>query len=438
MVEFLLQANSFYLQRDEALLADKFTIMAEDPFDFFRGSAPWYWKDLENRGHERALTHYINSPEAASLLLTGDLHPENIGTSQPGLAGLNLAEAQAPTLEAIDLDAATFGPWILDVRRAAVGLELLLAPLKGCDRDCQDSILTAFATAYFTEITQQSTEQSAEQNSLLLSDLLSRSLEEGSQQLRLNEWTSQQSHLILGETPSGDFFAALNEEESAQLERLLQSWGPPQGFRKLDAARRLYTGVASRPALRYTILWDQGKDGPEDDLLLEFREVLPPPVLPAFYGAIPARFDSGAQRIQYSAQVFWSRSDADILYDGMDDGVFSFKAYNPERWFQHFQHDEIKQNWEEGRYNQYDLAVFAQLTGQLLASAHARGSTPEGSPALPILAQELGSDLDAFIEELVENAQEDGALVRDDHSSFEDALKDYGPLLGKSAPEELR
>ncbi len=458
LIEVVLESNSVWLAREPEQVAQKFEEMAGDPFDWFRGSSPWYWADLETPGADRLETRFLQSPETWQVMLVGDLHPENVGTFRPGVepdgasaAGRTPetpeavidAAAQALVYGSLDLDGATRGPWTLDLRRAVTGMVLLAGRLEGCDDGCLEELVGRFALAYADEIRAQSEGAGWDgtaagmrwEGGAILADLAWKAAAEGIATERLQEWSvvADGSRRFRSD---GDDFMPLTDAEAAQVARLLAAWAAaPAGLRVQDARRRIGVGIASRPALRYTLLWDSGGEGTEDDRLLELREVLPPPEIPAPGAAL--RFDSNADRVRIAADELWPE-DADALYTGIGDGGMTFKVYNPSSWFQHIDRDLVEEGWEQGRYAEADLLGLAQTTARLLALAHAGGRLPDGGPALPVIAADLDGDGDGLWEELQRGAAQDRAAVLHDHTLFAAALEDYGPLLGWAPPVELR
>ncbi len=115
--DVLTRDNAPWLSRDPDLLAAKYARMAEDPYDFMRGSLSVFLADASAPHAGRSRTTFLDAPEAAAVLVAGDPHPENVSTMLPG------GDATRPAvLELVDLDGAAFGPWTVDVRRGALGL----------------------------------------------------------------------------------------------------------------------------------------------------------------------------------------------------------------------------------------------------------------------------------------------------------------------------
>src|SRR5262245_57728329 len=71
--------NYAALLRDRDLVAMKLRKMQRGPFEWLRGTASLYWRDVTQVGSPRALTAF-GSPESSRVLLVVDPHAENVGT----------------------------------------------------------------------------------------------------------------------------------------------------------------------------------------------------------------------------------------------------------------------------------------------------------------------------------------------------------------------
>ena len=144
--DVLVDDNRIWLYRDAAGVADKFEVMASDRYDFMRGSAALHFAELARPTYSGPVTRFLNLPEATEVLLFGDPHPENATVCR---AAASPTEPVPPlTVEFVDLDAAGYGPWTLDLRRLALGMSVLLAELPGCDLDCRQAAMRALARGY--------------------------------------------------------------------------------------------------------------------------------------------------------------------------------------------------------------------------------------------------------------------------------------------------
>jgi uncharacterized protein (DUF2252 family) len=437
----LARDNASWLTRDLALLEGKYTKMAADPFDFMRGTASLFYADVARPDPDRPATAFVAQPGAGAVLLAGDPHPENVGTTLPGAAGALGTDGDELRIELNDLDGSGFGPYLLDVRRAGLGVRVLADLLDGCDADCAAEAVASLAAAYCTGIEASNSGQppsprcSGDEGSIV-ADLCASATDDGLRQSILARYTvrdgAERTFALDGSLDAqGRGLLPLTDEEDAQLDRLLAGWAArPPDFRELDRARRYGAGVASFPAIRYVLLWDRGDPSDADDVLVSVREVVDPPSLVGRSVPVPVFFDSNAARIEEAAWLLWSTRDADPNMAGLADGAATFKVTTWSGWFQGFDHLHIAEEWLGATYSQPDLDGMAARVGRTLAGSHGRGVTDGGAPALPVIAADLAERCDLFVDEIVEDSGVDLQRQKEDLPLFLGALDAYGPRLG--------
>ncbi len=433
--DVLTRDNAPWLSRDPDLLAAKYARMADDPYDFMRGSLSLFLADASAPHAERATTAFLDAPEAAAVLHAGDPHPENVSTMLPG------ADAtRSPVLELVDLDGAAFGPWTVDVRRGALGLFALVNGASACDDDCRTSVVTRFAQAYATRMLAEAPRDAVRCDAPTLPSAAFNLCALATDDTQVHRAREART-ILTGGTRRWRLDAALDEdgrgllavtpEERAQVDRLLARWSArPRGFRVLDVARRYGMGVASLPAVRYALLFDLGEESPDDDAMLFLREVVDPPAPPGRLPSVPLLFDTNAARAEQAAHLLWSTPDADPWMAGVDDGTMTFKVVGWTDRQQGFEHDDFV-DADVPR-----LQGLAEVVGQLLAATHARGLTVNGAPAAEVVRADLiGREAD-MVEELVSGSASDLARLLSDHARFVAALEAHGPLLGADIPTD--
>lgn len=445
LVEALVRDNQIWLSRDLRLLAWKYEAMATDPYDYMRGTAgPWF-EDLARARADRVPTAFGSVAEAGEVLLLADPHPENFGTYLPGevpgpTASDGAWESDELRFEYNDLDGVAFGPWFLDLHRGATALAVLLSASEACDGDCVAAVLTAYGAAYADELVTETPWDPTQSTGFgrLVVDLREEADEEGRERKRLDRESTLDEdgrrwlELDPEVTPEGEGLVAPTVEEAAQVARLaaqLEAEGPA-GFRLLDAGRRYGAGISSLPAVRYVFLWDQGDDGPEDDALMNVREVVDPPALPGLTTPVGGLFESQADRVERAPALLWSRPDSDPVLTGLTDGVLTFKATSWTSWNQDWDHEDIVEDLDEGKLDVDDLIGMVEVLGRALAQAHGRAPTASGGDAAAAIAADLAGREDLLAEELVAVGTAEAARTLDDHALFVDALGRYGPLLG--------
>lgn len=428
LVEAITDDNRPWLSRDLAPLAVKYDRMETDVYDYMRATAGVFQRDVGRGGSDRDPTSFLTEPGAAEVLLAGDPHPENFGSLWPGGA--------APVLlEVNDFDGAVYGPYLLDVRRLNVGLSYL-ADEGGCG--CADEVVTAATAAYLLSI-----QDGADRPALVsgdegrvAQDLLDGVTEDGTLGAKLEEATelteAGRRFRITDEVDdAGRGLLRLAPREHEQLDRLLASWDDrPPGFRELSRARRYGSGIASLPAVRFVVAYDLGEEGSGDDRLLSIREVVDPPAVPGVHAGAPAYWDSGAERIEETARTLWSRPDADPHYDGLSDGVTTFKVQSWTGWHDSFDHLKVLRRMEEGRWGAEDLEVLGARLGSALGRVHRSGGTATGGPAHEAILADVGGRGEAFVEEQVRMARTDLVALERDQRLFVSARLELGPWLG--------
>jgi uncharacterized protein (DUF2252 family) len=433
MLDVLARDNAPWLARDPALLEAKYRRMAADPYDFMRGTFALFLADMAAPHPDRTHTAFLATSAAASVLLAGDPHPENVATLLPGSWGVRSGVApEELVLELTDLDGAAFGPWVVDVRRGALGVLAMLPST--CDSDCQRVVIARYARAYATGLSPVAVTCDSLRSVALVWSRCRASASDAATGVDLDSRTTLAGgarRWLLDESLDGEGkgMLALSDEERAQVERLLAAAPPgPAGARVLDVARRYGMGVASLPAVRYAVLWDLGDDGPDDDAAYMMRELVDPPAPPGRLPSVPALFDSNAARAEGAPRRLWSRPDADAWIAGVVDGSSTFKRVGAAGWLQGFEHDEVEDADPEA------LVSFAEGVARVLAGAHARGVTAAGDPAGDVIRAELEGRGEDLVEELLVQGPADLARLQDDHAVFVEALEAWGPLLGATAP----
>lgn len=441
----LVTDNNIWLGRDHILLAGKYRRMRDDPYDYMRGTFGVFLLDVARPDPDRAPTQFLHEPDAARVLLAGDPHPENFGTTLAGpepRIGEGDPDA-ALGLEAVDLDGAAFGPYLVDVRRAALGLVVLLDAIPDCAEGvCIEGVIGALADGYVDEIQALAKgepgweSRDEDEDGEVLRELREEARDDGLAGARLSSYTTVTEEgrrfmldLTLDETGSG--VLAATDAERDQALRLLNSWTRrPAGFRVLDVARRYGAGVASFPAIRLVVAWDQGDPAPEDDALLALREVIDPAAPPGRTASVPSIFASNAARIEEAAWMLWATRDADVRLAGLTDGGLTFKSTTWSGWFQGLNHLDVAEQVAAGDYDEDDLEALGRVLGHRLAAMHARAPVANGQPALQAIAADLGDDDALFEAERIADARHDRAQLVADHALFGGLLDQYGPLLG--------
>jgi len=451
LLEWLQRDNAIWLSRPPELLAGKYTRMAADPYDFMRGTAGLFHQDLQRLSLERTDLGYVQTSDSASVLIVGDPHPENLSTFLPLDAPGPVPGEPPPVLTVAwaDMDAAAYGPWLADVRRASQGLLLFVEPFEGCDAACETAVVQSLARGYDQGVRAVADGGATVQLEGDLSgnpfvvDLLDEAREEGAERKRLSGNTEEtedgRRFEILEALPeSGRGLLAPSGAEQAIIDRVLAAYAQQRGgpLRVLDVARRYGQGVSSWPATRFVVLWDTGEDGTEDDRLLNAREILDPPAFAGPGGPASAPWRDNADRLLDTSRTFWPQPDLDPRLGTVQDGNASFKLLSWTSWYQGLDHGKAEDVWDDGA-DQDDLNALARGIGASLAFAHCRGTTAAGEPACAVILDDLGDDPEALGAALLQVAFTDRDRCLEDHARFTRLLEAHGPLLGAETYAEV-
>jgi hypothetical protein len=261
-----------YIERDPVLAAARFQMMDSHPYAFLRGTLGQFQRDALEGGPAFGPSAFGRGA-AAEVLLVGDPHLENLGTFR--------AADDTLRFDFNDFDAATFGPYPLDVRRMALSVALALRVL---DVESPEAAVAAVAEGYVAEIAAEAageppfvadaahTDDAGE----IVAWLLGKAREEGDAAEPLaedSELVDARRRLRRGELDdrtSGVVTRALtnpSEAEAHLVAAALADYGPQVGLRggaarPLDVARRLGAGIASYASLRFYVLLSGPTAGP--------------------------------------------------------------------------------------------------------------------------------------------------------------------------------
>jgi len=400
MQQVLVADNAVYRSRNPALLQQKYARMAADPYDFMRGTATWFYTDVSRPNGPRSTAG--DAADAGRTLLVGDPHPENLGTIRTG---------DVISVEWVDLDAVTWGPWTLDVRRAALGLTALTAPLDDCA--CTEDALRAFVDGYRSGLTDPTPPYGA-----IVNDVIEEAIEEGDEQRRLMRRTevvdgTRRFLRTDGLDDDGRGMLDIPASEEARTTRVISHMAPDE-WCVSDVVQRFGSGIASLPAERLNLLASPcDRDEP---VLLQVREVFDPPPIPQPLPTAPP-FESNAQRLLAG---FSLQAQLDPVADTCVDGPIAYKLTSAGSGFQTLDHERVAEHWADGRLTSQDLIDLGYDLGHALAAAHHRSTSTVQAATL-------------LHDELVSIALADHQRLFADYLAFQALLDTAGPVLGADA-----
>src|SRR5215211_2019924 len=137
IVEVLADAFSDLIEINPRAFRRKFRKMAAEPFDFYRGSAPLFYHDVDRLADPWA------DARTSRVWIQGDLHAENYGTYMNAEGVL--------VFDVNDFDEAYLGHFTWDLRRMAASLALL-GFAKALSDKTVHALIERYATAYAEQV----------------------------------------------------------------------------------------------------------------------------------------------------------------------------------------------------------------------------------------------------------------------------------------------
>lgn len=443
----LVADNLPFALRSPALVAGKFAKMASDPYAFLRGTAAQFARDLAEPGGAAHLGTRFASADAARVLLVGDPHPENLGTFGSGEAPL--------ALDFNDFDAARYGPYHQDVWRLALGFRIACDRAAGsADADC-DAVAHAVAAGYADTILgiadgAPAARVSADDPAVgaLAGDLFSRAARDGAARADLDavvvgtDGAPGFAQGVLEEPTVPGVIAAelvsLTTDEAAVVAAVLGRYPtslapadrPPGWARVKDTARRLGSGVASYPLWRFYVLVEGPTADPDDDAVLEIREVWDPLRLGGLRTVPPVPFADNGARVVGAQRLLQGAPALDPQLGWGALGQHAFRVRDKTAFQKGFSVDRLARLFARGDADLQDLAAFAALAGRILAADHARAPLLGGGDAATAIGATLRIDPAGFAGEAEAFARHYAAVVYADYARMTALLTRAGPLLG--------
>ena len=450
----LLADNRDLLEREDALTRGKFIKMRATAYNYFRGTAAIYYRDMLTPGKLNIPSAYTTKDNAHTLLV-GDPHPENYGS-------FRRANGQM-VIDLNDFDGATYGPFYLDVRRLALGFYVMgqmAIDAKLFSPEDRQQLIKAVIAGYTEQILnakkpiQQSFDpgQGQRQARAVFADLIRRAERDGKIKEELTEYTqinkNGQRTIKLGVVeastdpllfrdkiikPKQPYINGIKNAHQRYTKTLIKN--APTGAPKSPASfkgfgRRLGAGVSSYPVERFYVIIEGPTTANEDDVLLEYKEILNPPALPGLTQLTNRRATNNAQRVvQYQRQLQFA-DDVDPWLGWINLNPISFRVRERTKYQKGVGVDRILEKLAENEWSKQDIFDYAHDAGRILARAHARAKTIHGKPGQQVIEQALKNKAQAFEKETLDAVNTYGPVTLDDYQRFIGLLEAHGTALG--------
>ncbi len=456
--------NQAFTERTPDLVGGKFAVMAERLYPYFRGTAPQFARDALQAGSPGFFPTAYGTEATRDIALVGDPHPENIGTFRTTNGTL--------TVDFNDFDAATYGPYWLDVRRLALGYWIAVeqmrfdqdpdATMRLTDAD-RDILPQAVARAYAEQIALLADD--AEAGPLLMigndygavvAELLGGALDDGEQLEKLAAYTRVEDgerRMYFGEVEPArvlefggreqlvfeDSTRAVTSHDRSRVEALIEAYVPTlldpsiagdEAMTVKGLSRRYGAGVSSYPNLRWYMLLQGPTSGLDDDVLLEIKQVWDALPLPGLVRFPDAPFATNGDRSVFMQRSLQGFDDDDPWLGWAAEGADNFKIRHRTGWQRSVRVDRLRAGIDAGDLAPADLVVLAQWSARLLARSHGRARKQDGQRAAPAIATAIGGDAVGFAEETAAFASVYGPRVVADFALMQQLIADEGMTLG--------
>ncbi len=424
IVTALADDNYLWALRDPELTRLKLVKMQRGPYEWLRGTASLFWRDLMEPGAERSASAF-GDPESSRVLVVGDPHPENAGTFRAA-DGTMLVDWN-------DFDSTGYGPFTGDLRRLGAGLVIAAE-----DDAIGAELVRRAATGYASQLAAIAAGQRAGATGMgehpLLDDELDTAKTRGDRNYALDEVAPARNGVralafgdlepVAADGVFEDRLMPVSPAVADWIDRAIAQWYPGV----LDAAsaviklrsRRVGAGVSSYAAYRYNVVLEGPTTEVTDDILLEVKETREGVIIRGVPRLAAAEWSSPAARSVATQRRLQARADADPLLGHALVGGLSLKLRNREAYQRGINREDLTALAGGNAAERAQLADLAEIYGGMLARAHGQALTENAVTGASVIAPLLAGRESAFADDIVRLAADDAALVHADHMLMKD------------------
>ncbi len=426
IVDVLVEAFEPLIDRDERAFRRKFRKMARDPFAFYRGSAPLFYRDMC-----RLDDPWVDE-RTRRVWIQGDLHAENYGTYMDS-AGVLVFDVN-------DFDEAYLGHYTWDLQRMAASLALL-----GYAKALSDGRIRAMAETYGRAYLEQvlafaggnrddEFRLTLENSDGVLRDVLLDARLETRVRM-LDGMTNVEGHERAFLDGSG--VRRLDEDERGRVLAAYEQYLDtiPEAKRQQsvsyavkDVVGRTGFGIGSAGLRAYNLLVEGRTQALENDVVLSMKQGnVAAPSRVVDDEALRRHFEHEGHRTVVSQRALQAHSDPWLGWCALDGEGWVVKELSPY---------EADLDWDA--VNEVDeIEPLLRSLGQATAKIHCVSDAGSDTPVVDFQVEDAvaavaGADPDGFAADLAAFAAAYGTLVRNDHRLFVDAFRN-GEIPGLPA-----
>lgn len=414
----LYRFNHPLAQEQKNEVAAKIEKMKETAFSFYRGTAHLFYLDMA----KLPPSAYLDA-ETRRVWINGDLHLLNYGGRRDS-AGNDVFDIS-------DFDESYIGPYVWDVRRMAVSIVLAARELNFPAHE-QNSLIDHFIDGYLDKLADFKG-NGGEQSYSLKADDLSNVAKDVVQEVGKGK---RAKFLDRNSTKSGSVrrfktddslmvvptatASAINAAMPAYVASISPSGRKPPAFYKVkDTRQRMGSGTGSLGHARYWVLIEGASASPDDDVILEMKEIGSSAVALANPGGFPpaAYGNQEGTRVAISNKAGLTNVDPLIGSTVIEGKSFFVKERSP------FQED-FKYKKLKGDFGYFKDSVIAM--GRILARTHALADKDYDKALIPFSQEEKITDVvvsaQGFKAETRAFANDYADQVELDYTALKDAL----------------
>ena len=426
IVDVLADAFRELIEVNSRAFRRKFRKMAAEPFDFYRGSAPLFYHDVER------LDDQFADERTSRVWIQGDLHAENYGTYMDA-EGLLVFDVN-------DFDEAYLGHFTWDLERMAASLALLGFAKAFPDGKIREMIET-YARAYLEQVRQFASSERDEEFRLTLDNTegavheILMGAREGTRVGLLDRLTLIEDGERRFRDSAGERRLDFNEQVrvmsafEAYLETIPEQKRQESiSYRVKDAVTLTGVGIGSAGLPVYSLLVEGRTQALENDVILSIKRANTPAVSRVVRDErIASYFEHQGHRTALSQRALQAHSDPWLGWcelDGHGQVVQELSPYaNDIEW------DGVTEPSEV-------LALLGGL-GRATAKIHCVSDTSSDQTLVDFetetaILDAIGDGDDEFVDHLCRFGAAYGERTREDHRLFVDAFRN-GMIPGVEA-----
>ena len=419
IVDTLIEAFEPLMEADPAGFRTKFRKMAADPFAFYRGSACVFYADMEARKDHKA------DERTSRVWIHGDLHVENFGTYMNSEGVL--------VFDVNDFDEAYLGHFSWDLRRFVASLALM-GWQKALPEEDVRSLNRAYLEAYVAQVRHYVDVDRDESYALRLdnTDGALHAVLVAARMSTRDDLLAAQTEIVDHERRfiRGAGVRELGKTERSKVERAFTRYLKtiPDAKREhqevfydvKDVVGKRGFGIGSAGLPAYNILIEGFNQALENDVILTMKQGnVPAASRVARDGRAASFFEHEGHRTVVSQRALQVHTDPFLGWTTVDKVGFVVSELSPY---------EADLDWSDITEPE-EIAPVVSLLGKATAKVHCVSDEDSDEDLVEFqtedaIAEAIGKDDGAFVDDLVEFGISYAARARKDHALFVDAFRE--------------